>query len=261
MKLGISYPLFDGEELFGFLLNTIRPKIDFVSVFYQETSYFGNPANPEMIESVHQWQKEGLIDKLIKFTPDLTQKSKFNELNIRNQGITESANAGCTHHISSDCDEFPEMEKIDFVKKEMEGDYHSSVVHYINYYKNPCWQITPIQGHCSSFIQPVTTFYDGKLPYPHKMELTRRPNKNEKIRVFPLEEFAIHHMTYVRKDIRTKLRNSPTGKIYEIDKFATAFDKYQLGEKLCVAPDFNNRRTKLVPNLFGIKGESWEHHQ
>lgn len=70
----------------------------------------------------------------------------------------------------------------------------------------------------------------------------------------------MHHMTYVRKDMAKKLRNSMTGHLYEIDKFVDDFDKYQLGERLVVAPDFLTRRTVLVDNIFNIE-ESWQHNQ
>ena len=66
------------------------------------------------------------------------------------------------------------------------------------------------------------------------------------------EEFTIHHMSYVRRNIRKKLENSMTGKFYNIDKFVEDFNKYMLGEKLFVAPDFLTRRTVLCEDIFDI---------
>lgn len=40
--------VFDGEELLEFAIKSIRNEIDHISVTYQTTSYFGNPADPEL---------------------------------------------------------------------------------------------------------------------------------------------------------------------------------------------------------------------
>ena len=41
MKLGVSYNLFDGEELLENSIKCIRDSVDHISVVYQSTSNFG----------------------------------------------------------------------------------------------------------------------------------------------------------------------------------------------------------------------------
>jgi hypothetical protein len=136
-----------------------------------------------------------------------------------------------------------------------EGEDYS-VAPLANYYKHPTYLITPDQGHVVSFIHPVTNEYNASILYPtfpFHMETTRRFTNYANYRLFTKEEITIHHMSYVRKDIRRKLANSDNGRFYKKqEKFINDFDKYKLGDRVCIVPDFLNRKTKLVENIFGI---------
>lgn len=252
MKLGISYVVFEGEELLGFAIRSIREHIDFVSVIYQTTSYFGNLCRPELLTTLQNLKKIGLIDELIHFEPDLGKRSRLNEVEVRNLGLQRSIEYGCTHHISADVDEFYLPEQLDFAKRTI-MDHDCSVVSLHNYYKEPTFLILPHQKHLVSFIHPVTTKYEINDTFPYKIDITRRMTPSANCRLFNQDEFVVHHMTYVRKDIKIKLYNSPSGVSCDIDKFADNFNKYQLGERLRVAPDHMNRKTVLVENTFGIE--------
>jgi CRP-like cAMP-binding protein len=63
MKLGISYNLFDGEELLEGSIKQIRQHVDYVSVVYQTISNFGNTCSPELIRLLEKLKSEGLIDE------------------------------------------------------------------------------------------------------------------------------------------------------------------------------------------------------
>ncbi len=257
MKLGICYMVFDGEELLEFAAKSIRDKVDHISVTYQTTSYFGNPASPELPKLLERLKSDNLIDELIHFEPDLSVHHKVNELNLRNLGRIASKRAGCTHHISADVDELYQAEQLEFAKAAMEeDDYDFSVAPLITYYKHPTYLIVPIQKLVVSFIHPVDNVYDMEIRYPNfpfHMETTRRFSKCQKYRVFDKDEFSIHHMSYVRKDIRKKLANSDNGRFYKkLEKFISDFDKYQVGDRVCIVPDFINRKTVLVDNIFNI---------
>ena len=49
MKLGVSYNIFDGEELLENSIKSIRENVDYISVVYQEVSNFGNPCDENLI--------------------------------------------------------------------------------------------------------------------------------------------------------------------------------------------------------------------
>jgi hypothetical protein len=109
--------VFDGEELLEFAIKAIKKNVDWVSATYQSTSYFGNPADPNLAITMHRLKEEGLVDELIHFEPDLSLEPKENELKLRNIGLEASKKAGCTHHISADVDEFLQTRAIRIRKK------------------------------------------------------------------------------------------------------------------------------------------------
>lgn len=257
MKLGICYMVFDGVELLEFAIKSIRKNVDFISVTYQTTSYFGNPAEPELIPILENLKKQDLIDQLIFFEPNLKIHHKINELNLRNIGLEASKNAGCTHHISSDVDEFYLPNQLEYVKNVMDNeDFNYSVVPIVNYYKDPRFLVHPEQKLVLSLIHPVHNKYtlDNNYPkFPFHMETTRRFEKCDKFKLFTKDEFLIHHMSYVRKNIRRKFENSDNARFYNLDKFITTFDTYNVGDRVCLLPDYLNRKTILVDNIFNIE--------
>ncbi len=255
MKLGISYVVFEGEELLPFLLPIIRPDVDFISICYQELSYYGEPASPDLLPLLHELKAKGLIDQLILFEQNLSYPRVVNEINCRNLGIIKSRQVGCTHHISADVDEFYDPTQLRYAKKVMEEEeYECSIASLINYYKDPTYMIVPSQGHMVSLIQSIDCVFDinTKSKVMHHIDPTRKPVPNEKCRVFLLDEIVMHHMTFVRKNIRKKVMNSSN--FYRVDReqFLDTLSKYKLGERFTLPPDFKNRRTIRVENKFGI---------
>lgn len=256
MKLGLCYMVFDGEELLEFAAKNIRTQVDFISVTYQTTSYFGNPSDPELPSLIKRLEKEGLIDSSLHYEPNLKLTPKENELILRNLGLANSRNAGCSHHISADVDEFYKPEQLKYAKDVMtENNYDFSTAYLATYYKEPTYLVTPIQKLLVSFIHPVTNEYNKDIPYPtfpFHMETTRRLSKHEHYRVFTADEFMIHHMSYVRKDIRKKFANSDNARFYNLNKFYKTFDNYKVGQRVCLLPEYLNRKTIEVENTFGI---------
>jgi len=159
MKLGISYPAFNGIELLEYALRAIRSEVDFVSVIYQDISFFGNSAQEDLLDILNRLADDRLIDMLICYEQDFNVGNKENETRIRNLGVDLSREIGCTHHISADVDEFYLPEQLRYVKDNIHG-YDCSLVRLTNYYKHPCWQIKPEQNQQVTFIHPVDNYYD-----------------------------------------------------------------------------------------------------
>lgn len=260
MKLGISYPVFEGEELLEYTLGSIRSEVDFISVVWQKTSYFGKSASPSLESTLKSLRGRGLIDVLCCYEQDRGKTVKGNELAVRNCGLGLAREAGCTHHISADVDEMYLGSQLGYAKSLAVG-CDCLVVPLANYYRRPYWRVFPDQGHVVPLIYGVCCEHDMGVDFPFVVDVTRRLRGVGVCRLLGEGEFLVHHMTYVRRDIRKKLENSPTGSFYKLDKFVVDFDKYELGGRLCIAPDLINRRTVLVENIFGIKEDVWERHQ
>lgn len=232
MKLGISYLVFQGHEFLNPLVDIIRDHVDFISVIYQETSYYGFKVNPDIFKHIQSKN----IDKIICFHPDLNLHPKDNELIARNLGREASLINNCSHHISSDVDEFYIPTQFQIAKETFDDD--CSLVSLENYYKDPRFLITPNQGQQISFIQKADIPYDSTSLFPYKIEKTRKPKLYQKCKIYSPNEIVCHHMSYVRKDIRAKLNNTINGRNYNIDKFVELFNTYKVGDKLNIAPDF-----------------------
>lgn len=251
MKLGICYMVFDGEELLEFAASHIRNQIDHISVTYQTTSYFGNPCDPNLPNLINKLKGDKLIDEAIHYEPNLSLHPKENELKLRNLGLELSRNANCTHHISADVDEFYSSEQMKFAKETMD-DSDFSMVHYINYYKEPTFLVANPKDLLITFIHPVENQYKIIEDFPFRIETTRRLSKYNKYKIFSKNEVLQHHMSYVRKDIRKKFANSCNSSYYDMKKFYSDFDKHQVGDRACLIPDYLNRRTTKVENQFNI---------
>jgi len=74
----------------------------------------------------------------------------------------------------------------------------------------------------------------------------------EKYKVFSSDEVLMHHMTYVRKNIRRKFDNSCNKNYQDIDDLCKKYDAYKLGDKVCMIPDYINHKIIKVENRFGI---------
>ena len=210
MKLGIAYNLFDGEELLEYSIKSIRDNVDFISVIYQEVSYHGNKCSEDILEFLITLKDRGLIDEVHLFKPNLGLNPSINETNKRNIGLHISRKNDCTHHMSIDTDEFYTDEQFKFMKDTMlNGDYDSGACQHCQYYKDSIYMIKDKENEYVTTIEKIHDFtqYVFAINYPVIVDPTRKTN-NIKYKIFNRFEVEMHHMSYVRKDIKKKLLNS-----------------------------------------------------
>lgn len=258
-KLGVSYNLFDAEELLESSIKSVRDIVDYVSVVYQTESNFGNPCNEGLVPLLTKLHSEGLIDELFEYKPKIAKGGHYNEIRKRNIGLILSEGAGCTHHMAMDSDEFYTKEQMEFVKKELvDGDYDSSACQMTTYYKKPTFRLEPKEEYYVSLfhkIKPGVEYVIGH-PFPVLVDPTRRVNPGN-CRIFTRDEIEMHHMSYVRRDLRKKLTNSSASPNFrDIDKIVTYFNEWESPKQALMggAPDkFYN--TVEVENLFGVEEE------
>ena len=84
MRLGVSYNIFDGEELLEGSIKQIRSEVDYISVVYQTISNFGNKCNEELIPLLNRLKSEGLVDELYEYKPKIENGGHYNEIVKRN---------------------------------------------------------------------------------------------------------------------------------------------------------------------------------
>jgi hypothetical protein len=211
MKLGISYNLFDGEELLEKSINQIRNLVDYISVVYQITSNYGNPCDSELIPLLLKLKSEGLIDELVEYTPILNQGPHFNEVEKRNLGLMLSKNFGCSHHMSMDSDEIYLESQFSNLKQIIDRDgYDSSYCQMLTYYKTWEFILDPPEDYYVALIYKIkeTSKYVFGANTPVLVDPTRRMSNIAKPLILNRDAVQMHHGSYIRNDIRKKLTNS-----------------------------------------------------
>lgn len=233
MKLGVSYNLFDGEELLEGSIKSIRDNVDYISVVYQTISNFGKSCNEGLIPLLNKLKEKGLIDDLLEYKPS-NMGGHMNEITKRNIGLFLSKNNGCTHHMAMDSDEFYVDNQFKYMKKTIEeGDYDSSACQMTTYYKDSIYRLEPKEEYYVSLIYKIknNTEYVFAQQFPVLVDPTRRM-KSEKCKAFTRDEIEMHHMSYVRDNLKTKLSNSSANVNFkDVDKIVDYFNKWEYPQK------------------------------
>ena len=240
MILGISYNIFDGEELLKFSVKTMRPCVNYISVVYQDLSNLGNPISESIFPLLSELKRDGLIDEIIKYVPNLALKGHGNEVAKRNIGLESCINAGCSHFMTMDCDEFYKNDEFEHAKNVIISEgYETTACQMKTYYKTPEYIITPPETYYVPFISKLDSRRFGmgiSWPSPISADPTRRL-KSDKLFAFSREKLEMHHMSYVRTNIRAKLNNSSASVNWKsrIEEMAKYHDDWVPGKKALLA--------------------------
>jgi len=233
-KIGISYNLFDGEELLESSIKSIRNNVDYISVVYQTVSNFGNPCDEGLVPLLEKLKEEGLVDEIFEYVPKTNKGGHFNEMTKRNIGLYLSEGAGCDYHMAMDSDEFYTDEQFKYMKKTMEeGNYDSSACQMTTYYKEPIYRLEPKEEYYVSLLFKIKRGREYMIghPFPVLVDPTRRMEPGH-CKIFTREEVEMHHMSYVRKDIKRKVINSSAKGNFEdwIPEFLDYFSGWEYGK-------------------------------
>lgn len=260
-KIGVSYNLFDGEELLEASIKAIREHVYYINVVYQTISNLGNPASPDLVEKLEAMRKEGLIDELYLYTPILEAHPRYNETNKRDIGFELVKNDGCDYFLGMDVDEFYDGQQLELAAKHMVlNDITTSAVSIIRYYKHPEYQVFGIHN-C---MEPGDTLFNYYVPFLVKIDRsiiqkhgtdyfpcftdpTRGISCPGRFRVFCVQDIAMHHMSTIRKDLVKKLQNT-SETIYS----KGSLEAIKEIEKSIL--DFDFDKFKEVPKDFAIDG-------
>lgn len=233
MKLGVSYNVFDGEELLEGSIKQIRSEVDYISVVYQTISNFGDNCDKNLISHLEDLKSKGLVDEIYEFFPPSFNGSG-NEISKRNIGLNLSKKNGCTHHMSMDTDEYYDIEQFKYLKKIMnEGNFDSSACQMTTYYKEPIYRLEPKEEYFVSLIYKIRDGIEfNSVGFPVLVDPTRRMDCGN-FRKFTRDEIEMHHMSYVRKNINKKMNNSSAKVNFQnaIPMLTEYFNKWKFGKK------------------------------
>jgi hypothetical protein len=224
VKIGISYPLFDGEELLQRSIEVLREGgVEHVNVLWQKISYFGQPASEGIEDLLNDLVRGKLIDDLRLYTPKYsgepafslytTKFAKMDENAKRNMGLEIARQAGCSHFLPVDADEFYFPHEFQgaaqFVDK-YNVDY--SVVSIQPYHLKPTHALLSRNDSLKvPFLMNIQKWPDAWLEYgalafgeTYNTDPTRRINlkpHTHTLHYFPEDQIMMHHMRTVRKNL------------------------------------------------------------
>lgn len=227
MKLGVSFNVFDGYEVFYPIVKEYRKFCSHINIVYQTTSNFGNPINGAMLALINKLIKEGCIDSVYPYTPNLKLKPKYNEICKRNIGLNIAKEAGCTHFLSADCDEFYKAEEVEKAKQLIEDkNYDSTACEITSFYKTPeyCWE--------ENFFVPFIYKIDERVFKENAnfvLSDATRKMEQKKIYCFKREEIQMYHLSYVRNNLLDKLTNGSSNVGYPVLKVNDYYMKWKPG--------------------------------
>lgn len=231
MRLGVSYNLFDGQELLEKSIDSIRTNVEFISVIFQKKSNFGNSSDFNFINFLENLKKIGKIDVYFEYKPNLNLPPHQNEINKRNIGIFLSQENNCTHHMSMDTDELYVSSEIEAAKNEMiKGEFDASFCQMLTYYKTGEYIVDPPEDYYVPLIYKLNNNSEFKYAHPCVVSVdpTRIiPSVNNKI--FKRNEIQMHHLSMVRDNITSKLENSSSRKLFN-DKIKDIINCYNSWE-------------------------------
>lgn len=207
---GVSYSLYDGEELLESSLKSIRKSVDYINVVYQNTSWFGKKTTKNLKSLLENLQAQGLIDEIIFFEPNLKLSPYQNEKNKRNLGLKYAKKYGCNYFMTMDTDEFYQEKELEAAKiKIIQYEIDYSYCSLVNYGLLPTERILTPMEPAIAFFSKINFF--SKLGKNKKVICCADPTRQFQFitgKQYFLSMVTMHHMTYVRKDINQKFNSS-----------------------------------------------------
>lgn len=235
MKLAAIYNVFDGLELLEKSIKSIREQVDLVIVVYQNVSNFNLKSDIDIEKYLEQINE---IDITYRYETNLTYPPYKNELIKRTTGCKIALENNCTHFLHVDCDELYDITQFKNAKNLLiQTDSDSSACEIVDYYKYENLQVVPQNNSYVPFIhklQKGITRFGNSVSYPILVDSTRKCEPVEKFVLFKKQQLVMHHLSWIRKDIKTKLLNSTARHSYNsfLDLIVEEFNNFQKNDKL-----------------------------
>ena len=221
VKWGVSYSVFEGEELLEPSLLSIRDSVDYINVVYQIESWTRKYKNRNIVAVVENLRNKGLIDEIIEYKPNTNLGPSKNEIKKRNLGLKYAKKAGCNYFMTMDVDEFYVKSEIEKVKKDIiENDITHSYCSIVQYGTIPTKLMH--NNHCNfavSLFCKIGKF--SRLQTDSKqiaiVDPKRRMSNCLGSKYFFFCDIMMHHMSYVRNNLEIKLRASSNAYVNNIE--------------------------------------------
>lgn len=216
-KLGLGIVAFDDVTHLKNICAEVRDLCDVIVVCLQHTSYFGHPIPDGVASYIASLRREGYINDIIWFdgndygddpaAPRLTETDKRNAILDKLQ-----YHYNCSHSIIIDSDEFYSHDEFVTGMKDVEdNDLDVSYCQYINYYRDYRHvMVWPYKAYVPFVSDSSYRFDFNNGSFDKPSDPTRRYRIDEagkRIGVLPFDHIKMHHLSWIRKDICSKIDN------------------------------------------------------
>ena len=255
-KLALGIVAFEGTEHLYNIISELRDLIDYVSVGVQDVSYHGDPLPAIDKQEIERLQNDGLVDTVIPIILDLNKHAREQETDKRNKIIEDAEQHGCSHIIVIDSDEYyTHSSFLRGLKAIDEHDYEQTYCQYINYYHDynhvliypfkdgmfvPFVTKTKYRYGFDSvdFNKPSDPTRRYLRPYDSVKKVEDSKGKVHEVKhftvdyhIFEWNEVKMHHLSWIRADIRKKLNMWSSKKCFDnfydlIDKAVYTFEQF-----------------------------------
>ena len=219
LKWGISYSVFDGEELLEDSLKSVRNNADYINVVYQMKSWYGDDCSQNLLSTLEDLKNKGLIDELIEYKPNYKKNAGKQEVEKRNLGLKYAKKAHCDFFMTMDCDEFyfeNEMKncKIFIVNHNITNSFCKQIM-----YLNPSQQIINMQLCYIALWSKINIFSKLKRlkDFIILVDPTRRVSRIFNFKPYVFYNINMHHYSYIRKNLSKKCKNSSNTELHSLN--------------------------------------------
>jgi hypothetical protein len=241
MKLCAIYNVWADWDMLEYSLKNIEPLVDGVIIVASTRSNFGESFSIP----------ETFLNRVVVREPQFKQPLD-SERDKRNYGLQLARQQGYTHFLTIDSDEFYDPEE--FLKgRELMATTKGLVVKCQTYFRRPTLTIgyditlVPFIHELTPTIQHA---FNRNYPYAWngpqiRIDPTRSLNITSGVQ---LTDFTMHHYSWIRKDLKRKIRNSSA---------RLNFEQSTIWEDLRLAEDgyfvkFYQKHLATVSNRFNI---------
>jgi hypothetical protein len=255
------FNVYDGIELLPFSVSNISPCVEGIIIVYQTTSNTGEHdySVADSVNYIASITRNNVYP--IYYKPDLSKQPAENERAKRELGLVTAKRLGYTHFLDIDCDEFYLQEE--FLKEKervLNSGTNGLICRSQVYFNSPeltiGYDITLVPflnkvdcNHVLNRNMPYAWSVMDNVPYTIKKQIRVDPTRQLSFTSgIEWSQIVMHHYSYVRKDIKKKIRNSTARQNIEkstvLNDLLHAKDGYYC--------EFYGKHLRKCPNVFGI---------
>lgn len=264
MKLCAIIIHWDDWDLLGHSVGSINPLVDGFVIVASEKSNFGENGDSLPFSNDYSYKSwTGNKVNIYGLEPDPKNDARTNETAKRQYGLDKARELGYTHFIMMDADEFYDPQE--FLKEKQRFEDHKllGLVCRVKCYFRSATLTIGYDTTLVPFIHKITpglrfefnrnypfawTLLDG-VPFTHSKKIridpTRSMNINDGVK---WSDITMHHFSWVRKDIRKKVRNSTARTNLERSTIVNDYVNAKPGY-FC---QFYQKILEECPNIFGL---------